>query len=100
MCTYCVFDMAIIIFIKNFLEPSVADPHHIDADPDPTFHFDALQGKSHLCLPFLGIARPLSQFSRSCVLEQFIYSQDQSTYFPAGEYADRSWEYYKSLTDT
>jgi len=20
---------------------SVADPHHIDADPDPAFHFDA-----------------------------------------------------------
>jgi hypothetical protein len=20
---------------------SVADPHHLDADPDPTFHFDA-----------------------------------------------------------
>jgi hypothetical protein len=19
---------------------SIADPHHVDADPDPTFHFD------------------------------------------------------------
>ncbi len=23
------------------LAGSVADPHHVDADPDPTFHFDA-----------------------------------------------------------
>ncbi len=41
----------------------------------------ALQGKSHLCIPFLGIARPQSQFSHSCVCERFIYSQDRSKYF-------------------
>jgi hypothetical protein len=51
-----------------------------------------LQGKSHLCIPFLGIAQPQSQFPHSCVSEQFIYSQDQSTYFPAAEYADRTWK--------
>jgi hypothetical protein len=28
-----------------------------------------------------------------CVCERFIYSQDRSTYFPAAEQADRSWEY-------
>jgi hypothetical protein len=44
-----------------------------------------LQGKYHLCIPFLGIARPQSQFPHSCVCERFIYSQDQSTYFPAAE---------------
>jgi hypothetical protein len=33
-----------------------------------------LQGKSHLCIPFLGIARPQSLFPHSCVCEQFIYS--------------------------
>ncbi len=44
-----------------------------------------LQGKSHLCIPFLGIARPQSQFPQSCVCERFIYSQDQSIYFPAAE---------------
>jgi hypothetical protein len=44
-----------------------------------------LQGKSHLCIPFLGIARPQTQFSHSCVCEWFIYSQDLSTYFPAAE---------------
>jgi hypothetical protein len=52
-----------------------------------------LQGKSHLCIPFLGIARPQSQFRHSCVSEQFIYSQYRSTYFPAAEQADQSWKY-------
>ncbi len=41
----------------------------------------ALQRKSHLCIPFLGISRPQPQFPRSCVCEGFIYFQDQSTYF-------------------
>jgi hypothetical protein len=45
-------------------------------------------------IPFLGIARPQPQFPHSCVLERFIYSQDQSTYvFPPAEQADPSWEY-------
>ena len=57
----------------------------------------ALQGKSHLCISFLGIAWPQSQFPHSCVCERFIYSQDRSTYFPA---AGRPIpEIYKSLTD-
>ncbi len=30
----------------------------------------ALQRKSHLCIPFLGIARPQSQFTHSCVCER------------------------------
>jgi hypothetical protein len=47
----------------------------------------------HIYIPFLGIARPQSQFPHSCVCELFIYSQDQSTYFPAAEWADRSWKY-------
>ncbi len=41
----------------------------------------ALQLKTYLCIPFLGIGRPKSQFLHSCVCERFIYSQDQSTYF-------------------
>ncbi len=45
----------------------------------------SLQVKSHLCIPFLGIAGPQSQFPHSCVCERFIYSQDWSTYFPAAE---------------
>ncbi len=44
-----------------------------------------LQGKSHLCIPFLGIVRPQSQFPHWCVCERFIYSQDRSTYFPIAE---------------
>jgi hypothetical protein len=31
--------------------------------------------------------------SHSCVCERFLYAQDQSTYFPAAELADQSWEY-------
>jgi hypothetical protein len=34
-----------------------------------------------VCIPFLGIARPKSQFPHSCVGEQFIYSKDWFTYF-------------------
>ncbi len=34
----------------------------------------ALKGKSHLCIPFLGIVRPQSKFPHSCVCERFIYS--------------------------
>jgi hypothetical protein len=41
----------------------------------------ALQRQFRLYIPFLGIARPQIQFPHSCVCEQFIYSQDQSTYF-------------------
>jgi hypothetical protein len=40
-----------------------------------------LKRKSHLCIPFLGIGRPQSQFPHSCVCERFMYSQDRSTYF-------------------
>jgi hypothetical protein len=49
----------------------------------------ALQGKSHLVIPFMGIVRPQSQFPHPGVCERFMYSQDRSTYFPAAE----SWKY-------
>jgi hypothetical protein len=39
-------------------------------------NFPTLLRKSHLCIPFLGISRPKSQFQHSCVYEQLIYSQD------------------------
>jgi hypothetical protein len=29
------------VFIISCVQPNVVDPHHVDADPDPTFHFDA-----------------------------------------------------------
>jgi hypothetical protein len=44
-----------------------------------------LKGKSRLCIPFLGIARPQTQFPHSCGCERFIYYQDRSTYFLAAE---------------
>jgi hypothetical protein len=40
-----------------------------------------LQRKSHLCIPFLGIARPQPQFQHSCVCERFIQFQDRPKYF-------------------
>ncbi len=42
-----------------------------------TWASTALQGKSHLCIPFLGIARPQSQFPHSCVSDLNI-PQDRS----------------------
>jgi hypothetical protein len=54
-----------------------------------------LHRKFHLRIPRIGIARPQSQFPHICVCERFIYSQNPSTYFPAAEQADQSWEYKK-----
>jgi hypothetical protein len=36
---------------------------------------------------------PQSQFLHSCVCEEFLHSHDQSAYYAAGKYVDRSWEY-------
>ncbi len=53
------------------------------APPSPPPPVSTLQRKSHLCIPFLRIARPPPQFPHSCVCvgERFIWSQDRSTYF-------------------
>jgi hypothetical protein len=59
----------------------------------------ALQRKSHLLIPFLGIARHQSQFPHSCVCERFIYSQDRSKYFGCSKIDRLIVEIYKSLTD-
>jgi hypothetical protein len=59
----------------------------------------ALQRKSHLCIPFLEIARPQSQFPHSCFCERYTvytYSQDRSTYF----LQQNRQGIYQSLTDT
>ena len=63
---------------------------------------NAMQQKSHLCIPFMGTVWPQSQFPHSCVCERFIYFLDRSAYSAAGKYVDRSWEYtvYISLIDT
>ena len=44
-----------------------------------------LQRKSHLCIQFLGIARPRSQFPHSWVCERFMYSQGSVHILPAAE---------------
>jgi hypothetical protein len=52
-----------------------------------------LQRKSHLCIPFLGITWPKSQFPHSCVCERFIYSHYRSAYSATGnmrQYINRS----------
>ncbi len=48
--------------------------------------------KSYLCIPFLGIARPQSQFPHSCVWAIYIFPGSVNI-FPAAEQADRLWEY-------
>ncbi len=53
-----------------------------------------LQGKSHLCIPFLGIARPQSQLPHSCVCERFIYSLPGSVHiFPCSKIGRLSYKY-------
>ncbi len=60
----------------------------------------ALQQKSHLCFPFLGIAQHQYQFRHICVSERFIYSLDRSTYvFPCSRIGRPILEIYKSVTD-
>jgi hypothetical protein len=57
-----------------------------------------MQRKSHLCIPFLCIARPQSQFPHSCACEGFIYSQDRPTYFlQQNRQIDRIVGIYKSM---
>ncbi len=51
-----------------------------------------VQRKSDLSTPRKTAAQLQSQFPDSCICERFIYSHDRSTYFPAAEYVDRSWE--------
>ncbi len=84
---------------QPFLAPNRSTPKNIQMEegkvimwwlflfffPQATGSSHTLQGKFHLCIPFLGIARPLSQIPHSCVCEHFIYSQDRPTYFPAAE---------------
>ncbi len=60
---------------------------------EPTFHW--LQGKctyrkSNLCIPGKELFQ--SQFLHWCVSEQFVYSQDRSTYWAAAKKTDRSWK--------
>jgi hypothetical protein len=58
-----------------------------------TFRRATLQRKSHLCIPFLGIARPQSQFPHSCVCERFIYIYPGLVQLCGCSKIDRSWKY-------
>ncbi len=93
-----VFNICIYCYLKRMppppLPPSMRKRTRsrlIDLAKNPKLSVDvirgwcALQGKSYLWMPLLGIARHQSQFSHPCVCERFIYSQDRSTYFPAAE---------------
>ncbi len=53
----------------------------------------AVQRNFDLCIPRKRIVRPQSRFPHSCVCERSVCSHNRSTYFPAAEKADPSWEY-------
>jgi hypothetical protein len=65
---------------------------------------------SYLCIPRNETVQPsyfqnriicsVSQFLHSYICERFIYFQSWSAYSAARKYVDRSWDIYKSLTDT
>ncbi len=87
------FASPIITFVSwPLLLPCLSRSHLLISFPP------ALQWKSQLCIPFLGIARPQSQFPHSCVCERFLYSQDRSTYLL--QQNRQIVGIYKSLTGT
>ncbi len=60
-----------------------------------------LQRKFYLCIPFLRIARPQSQFPHSCVCERFIYCISMiGPYNSCSRIGISIIGIYKSLTDT
>ncbi len=67
--------------------------------PSPSGLHGALQGKSHLCIPFLGIARPQSQFPHSCALSD-LYIPRIGPHISCSMIGRSIMEIYKSLTDT
>ncbi len=61
----------------------------------------ALQRKSQICIPFLGIARPQPQFRHSCCCERFIYCSPRIGLPNSSSGIGRPIVgIYKSLTDT
>jgi hypothetical protein len=67
---------------RYHLHSARSHPHSARSHPHSARSYVAsLQRQFRLYIPFLGIARPQPQFPHSCVLERFIYSHDQPTYF-------------------
>jgi hypothetical protein len=58
-----------------------------------------LQRKCQVCIPFLGMARPQSQFSHACVCERFIYIPRIGPHISCSRTARSIVGIYKSLAD-
>ncbi len=71
---------AVSSLLGSVLRGELRAPRHVASGTLFSTTLSTLQRKSSLCIPFLGIARPQSQFPHSCVCERFIYSQDRSTF--------------------
>ncbi len=63
-------------------------------------HVYTLRRKYRLCIPFLGIARPLSQFPQTSVCERFIYIPRIGPHISCSRIGRSIVGIYKSLTDT
>ncbi len=70
----------------------------IDANPTPLYYVYTLQRKFHLCIPFLGIARPQPQFPHSFVCEH-LYSPRIGLHISSSRIGRPNVGIYKSLTD-
>jgi hypothetical protein len=62
--------------------------------------YNALQRQFRLYIPFLGIARPQSQFPHSCVCELFIYIPRIGPHISSSRNGSSIVGIYNSLTDT
>jgi hypothetical protein len=81
-------------------EKQIAETKLRDTEENRSFfmpilgRYHALQIKTHFCrYSFPGNCAASAPISTSCVCEQFIYSQDRSTYLAATKWADRSWKF-------
>jgi hypothetical protein len=66
---YCIVILIVTVFMKMQIKKNIFDFHSSKA---------TLQRKSHLCIPFLGIAQPQPQFPHSCVCERSLQQNRQT----------------------
>ncbi len=103
-CTICTF---MKLFLTEFPSSLEFGFFHSAFPPANTslhslFVYTTLQGKSHLCIAFLGIARPQSQFPLlMCLWAIYIFPGSVHHIFPCSRIGigRPSLEIYKSLTD-